>query len=255
MEYPVKQIGIKHLDWIGLIMSTELPSYAKLLAHTLATYMNRDQDMAWPSLSRIEHETSLSRSTACKYLTLLEEEGWLIRERGNLGKNTRYIIGFPMVIEKALGSASRELASTPHALGSASHELEVVRDTDTNQPLNQPSNQPSTSTSHATHSDLPRLTIPQVINLYHEKLPTLPRVQKVTKTREGLIRQRIREDMQTAEQWENYFDHVANSDFLMGKTQPTNGRPPFRADLEWLCRPANLAKVAEDKYHVQQTKG
>jgi len=109
-------------------------------------------------------------------------------------------------------------------------------------------------TSHATHSDLPRLTIPQVINIYHEKLPTLPRVQKVTKTREGLIRQRIREDMQTAEQWENYFDHVANSDFLMGKTQPTNGRPPFRADLEWLCRPSNLAKIAEDKYHVQQTK-
>ena len=140
MEYPVKQIGIKHLDWIGLIMSTELPSYAKLLAHTLATYMNRDQDMAWPSLSRIEHESSLSRSTTCKYLSMLETEGWLIRERGHMGKNTRYIIGFPVVVEEAISSASHELASTSHALGSPSHELEVVRDTDTNQPINQPIN-------------------------------------------------------------------------------------------------------------------
>ena len=97
----------------------------------------------------------------------------------------------------------------------------------------------------------PRLSVPfeKIVELYHEHLPTLPRVEKLTNTRKGNIRQRWLEDLPTLDHWTRYFRFVAKSDFLMGRAAATNGRPPFRADLEWLTKPSNFAKVAEDKYH------
>lgn len=71
----------------------------------------------------------------------------------------------------------------------------------------------------------------------------------MTKTREGFIRQRWQEDLTDLDHWRNYFDFVRQSDFLMGRSKPTNGKPPFRADIEWITRPNNYAKIAEEKYH------
>lgn len=94
-------------------------------------------------------------------------------------------------------------------------------------------------------------TVQSIVNLYHEKLPMLPSIKKMTKTREGYIKQRIREsDLPDIETWEKFFMYVSRSDFLCGRAGSTNGRPPFRADLEWICRPANYAKIFEGKYHV-----
>lgn len=90
--------------------------------------------------------------------------------------------------------------------------------------------------------------IQSIIDLYHEKLPELPRVMKRTKTRDGYIKQRWREDLPTLENWTNFFEHVRQSKFLMGKTQGSNGKPPFIANLEWLTKPANFAKIAEGNY-------
>lgn len=90
--------------------------------------------------------------------------------------------------------------------------------------------------------------IQKIIDLYHSCLPELPKVMKRTKTRDGYIKQRWREDMGKLENWENFFAHVRQSDFLMGKVQGSNGKPPFIADLEWLTKPANFAKIAEGKY-------
>ena len=63
------------------------------------------------------------------------------------------------------------------------------------------------------------------------------------------IRQRWREDLPSLEHWENFFAFVRDSRFLMGKSAPNGNRPPFVADLEWLTRPSNFAKIAEEKYH------
>ena len=88
-----------------------------------------------------------------------------------------------------------------------------------------------------------------IVDLYHERLPMLPRVEKLTETRRGYIRQRWSEDLPTLEAWGNYFADVARSEFLTGQTQGRDGKPPFRATLEWLTRPGNFAKVAEGNYH------
>ena len=95
----------------------------------------------------------------------------------------------------------------------------------------------------------PPVPFAEIVDLYHRCLPELPRVEKLTKTREGYIRQRWQEDLPTLDHWRNYFAFVAQSAFLTGKSKPVNGKPPFRADIEWLTRPGNYAKVAEEKYH------
>lgn len=91
----------------------------------------------------------------------------------------------------------------------------------------------------------------KIIDLYHKALPDLPAVAKLTPKRKGQIRQRYREDLPKLDQWENFFDYVAQSDFLMGRVQPTNDRKPFRADIEWLTNSTNFTKIAEEKYHVR----
>lgn len=92
--------------------------------------------------------------------------------------------------------------------------------------------------------------VQKIVDAYHESLPTLPRVAKLTTTRRGYIQQRWREgDLPDLETWGKFFGYVGESDFLMGRAQGTNGKPPFRADLEWLTKPANYAKIAEGKYH------
>lgn len=92
----------------------------------------------------------------------------------------------------------------------------------------------------------------EIVDLYHKLLPTLRRVEKLSKERKGYIRQRWLEDMPSLRQWENFFNHVSQSAFLMGRTQGSSGQAPFQADLEWITRPNNFIKIAEGKYHVRR---
>jgi len=94
-----------------------------------------------------------------------------------------------------------------------------------------------------------RVPVKEIIGLYHEILPNLPSVQKVTKAREGNIRQRWREDLQTIDQWRNYFVYISKSQFLTGKVASRDGRPPFIANLEWVTKTANYTKILEGNYH------
>ena len=106
----------------------------------------------------------------------------------------------------------------------------------------------------------PPCPIQRIVEIYHEELPSLTRCVAMNATREGYLRQRWREcfkdgDFATIEEglvrFREYFQHVAQSDFLCGKTAP-NGRRPFLADLEWLTKPNNFLKVLEGKYHAHK---
>jgi len=92
--------------------------------------------------------------------------------------------------------------------------------------------------------------VAEIVALYHTKLPQLPRMMKITKARHASIRERWHEDNQDLEGWGRLFDYIAESDFLCGRTQPRNGsQTPFVADLEWICKPGNWAKIIEGRYH------
>lgn len=90
-----------------------------------------------------------------------------------------------------------------------------------------------------------------IIAAYHEILPELDRVRAWHEQRQRWLRSRWREDpeRQSLDWWRNFFGYVRESDFLMGRAAPDRhtGRA-FMADLEWLVRPTNFAKVLEGRY-------
>jgi len=125
-------------NWIQLVKKdASIPSVAKHLCHYLSTFMNMEQNVAWPSLKRIQHETGLAHSTVAKYLKWLDDHGWLERESGNSIKTTRYLTTIPnktvaKIVEQ--GSPSGGLRSPSGGLG-------VVRQADTNNTsINKPMN-------------------------------------------------------------------------------------------------------------------
>jgi hypothetical protein len=104
----------------------------------------------------------------------------------------------------------------------------------------------------------------QIIELYHQLLPTAPKVLTWGEAREALLRQRWREMATTKNAelgngyktqadglawWSRYFTYVSQSLFLTGRAAAREGGVPFIATLEWLIRPKNFAKVLEGQYN------
>jgi uncharacterized protein YdaU (DUF1376 family) len=99
-----------------------------------------------------------------------------------------------------------------------------------------------------------------VVDLYHKHLPTLRRVEVWNDTRKGYLKQRWREvakelsDKQEIKAedvltwFTEFFEHIATSRFLTGRINDKSGRA-FAADLEWILKPSNFAKIVEGKYH------
>ena len=106
-------------------------------------------------------------------------------------------------------------------------------------------------------SKIPPCPHQEIINIYHEVLPELPRVVSWNKTREGYLKQRWRQmfvefeckDTEDGLDWfkNDFFQFVRDSKFLMGKVQ-SKDRNPFLADLEWMIKPTNFTKIIERKY-------
>ena len=107
---------------------------------------------------------------------------------------------------------------------------------------------------------LPKCNHQAVIDLYHQHLPTLRRVEVWNDARKGYLRQRWRDvalelsaekqvtDEVMSDYWARLFNYVGESKFLMGKVNDKSGRV-FTADLEWILKPSNFAKIVEGKYH------
>ena len=110
----------------------------------------------------------------------------------------------------------------------------------------------------------PRMSCPyeEIVALYHELMPDNPRVKVINEARKRNIKARwteaaklqcapfgykTREDGLKA--WRAFFEVCADSDFLTGKTQSWNGRPPFIADIDFIMSPSGFAKTLENKYH------
>jgi hypothetical protein len=99
-----------------------------------------------------------------------------------------------------------------------------------------------------------------VKDLYHLHLPTLRKVEVWNAARQGYLRQRWREVATELAQtkpidsndvlswWAEFFKHIGQSKFLVGKVNSKDGRA-FTADLEWILKPSNFAKIVEGKYH------
>lgn len=204
------------VKWLELIWKTDLPPNAKYLAAYLRTFMNDKSDMAWPSYARIVSETGLSKSTVAKYLEFLDGQQWLIRDKGNSTKNTRYHASIPQkvsqdLIENAIGG------STTHGLRSTRDGLGVVRETDTNKQVNKQKNKQDLSKSKISGSwdELASQILDYYLNDFrpHCKVKGFFKDQFLkSKERMKVLNARINEnkDHESFAFWKAYFDNCKN---------------------------------------------
>jgi hypothetical protein len=110
--------------------------------------------------------------------------------------------------------------------------------------------------------NIPPVPYDRIVAAYHEVLPQLTKVQKLTSARRDALRARWREAWEgkgKREKWENveqgiahfarYFKFIAsNCPFLLGEGEPREGQRPFAADFEWLMKDGNFTKVCEGRY-------
>lgn len=95
----------------------------------------------------------------------------------------------------------------------------------------------------------------EIIALYHEHLPMLPRAEVISPARKKAISGRWRdvvaEGMSRIEAlglFEAVFKTAARSQFLTGRAPAQKDRQTFRADLDWLMTPKYFPRVAEGRY-------
>lgn len=78
-------------------------------------------------------------------------------------------------------------------------------------------------------------------SVFHDRL--LPKIDKMTDGRKKVVGVRIRDGLTTLGDFKVLFDRVRASPFLTGH----NDRQ-WIADFDWCLKPANLQKIAEDRY-------
>lgn len=108
--------------------------------------------------------------------------------------------------------------------------------TNNQEPINKEIKITSSEKTKCPHED--------IVNLYHEILPELSKVKVWSSKRQSYLRTvwNGNESRQNLDYWRRFFSYVKQSNFLMGRSND------FKADLEWLVKPANFIKIIEKKY-------
>lgn len=84
----------------------------------------------------------------------------------------------------------------------------------------------------------------KVVELYHSRLPMLPKIKKLNKGRCNKIVSRLREMEEGIKTMEDVFEKIALSSFLTGKNERK-----WYADLDWVIKnDSNWVKIIEGKY-------
>lgn len=116
--------------------------------------------------------------------------------------------------------------------------------------------------SPETDDDVRKCPSGTLVNLYHELMPSNPRVKVLSKARKSAIRSRWLEAAALdckpfgystrsggLAAWRQFFEVCAESKFLTGLAPPKPGQVAFVADIDFIFSPSGFAKTLENKYH------
>jgi hypothetical protein len=242
-----------------------MPPTAKAVLISLADNAN-DHGICWPAISTISKRTCFSERAVINAIKTLEEMGILVADRSN-GRHTSYAIKIDFHT-KPLHEVHR--CSKITGAGNAPKPLHLRHDhcTSFTQPLHEvhtnrkePSLEPSIEP--IVSSKLPTCPHAEILKLYSQTLPGLIQPKIWDATREQLLKSRWQflltnkktngdpyaTDKDSAIRWlTGFFEYIGKSDFLMGNVETDR---PFKADLVWILKPANFAKIIEGKYHTR----
>jgi len=227
------------------VWATSKRSGSELLILLAIADFADDDGRAHPAVPTLAKKCRMTPRNANLILAILRKSGELVvhENKGPKGTNLYQIVHAP--VPEAGFSPEESFTLKPV---SPTPEAGFLK------PLKPASYEPSVN--HQEPSDIADGTAAdscphqQIIDLYHQHLPTGRRVKLWNAIRQAKLRARWREDKkrQSLAWWERFFAYIAKSDFLTGKTD-TPGRTPFELDLEWIITPNNFPKIIEGKYH------
>jgi predicted RNA binding protein YcfA (HicA-like mRNA interferase family) len=141
--------------YANAIRASGLPPPARHIAHVLASVADSESGRARVSLTWLQTDTGLSRSSVAKYLNVLEQGGWILRNRAGSWAATKQheVTEYVTVIPDGYPAKG----SPSHGLPSAAHGLGVVRESDKASPPHGPS---TTSTNAGTRGNRGRAKLP-----------------------------------------------------------------------------------------------
>ena len=109
---------------------------------------------------------------------------------------------------------------------------------------------------HPAASKFPNCPQQRIVALYGEKVPTAIQPKKwdgaeatalTARWRDTCKRLAFTDEAQGLEWFGTFFEVIAASDFLMGRTQ-SQGRQPFKLRLQWALKKENFDKIVEGVY-------
>lgn len=241
---------------LEVLTDTRLTDPERRVLLALFSYRGKNTNTVWPSLSALAERAHINDQTRVSKLTKsLADKGWLTKKKRGFTGGNEYTLTVP---ETALSNLDSDTNLAPDTNLDGDTNSNLDSDTKSNldsaakykeQTIEQTKEQIVADASKvaAVASPAP-CPHQQIIDLYHEKCPTLRRVKIWNGEREKFLRARWRENPkhQSLDFWSRFFEYVNNSEFLRGDT----GK--FVADLEWLVRPSNFAKVVEGKYENRE---
>ena len=196
-------------------------------------------------------EIATSRSTNKFTVVLLvnwhnyqDEQTAANQQTNQPATSTQPAVNHIQALENNITSLREVVGATAPTSDQQAEGLEQVED-------HQPAQKPS----------VPPCPHQQILALYHELLPELPRVKVWTGVRQQHLAARWRErwkdgfyatQSEGLDYWRRLFSYIARCDFLLGKVY-VPGRKPFLASLDWIARAENFAKIIEQRYENKES--
>lgn len=232
-----------------------------LLAMLALADWSDDDGRCWPSMSSIAGKTRLSRSQAQRVVHGLINSGFLEvignESGGKPGATRQYRINLRALTGRtdatgSVGATGRtDARDGPHGCDGRGRTDATLTISEPSTTISEPMSVDIGGAQARPEHRIPDCPHQQIIDLYHQVLPTGTRVRVWNGARAKHLQARWREDAkrQKVEWWQRFFAYCAESEFLTGQTQPVSGRDPFVVSLDWLVAPQNFAKCVEGKYH------
>ncbi|WEJ19307.1 helix-turn-helix domain-containing protein [Pseudomonas sp. SD17-1] len=208
-----------------------------------------DEGACWPSVARIAERTCLSERAVRNALRWLEQVEVLAAHQ-RTGRSTWYTVS-PYNYNPGISCPPAPDAPPPR------QEVPPTPAPDAGPPgISCPQNrnrtvrEPSGSFA-STPGDSKQSQVDQIVDLFNELLPELPRVVLVNKDRKSKVQARLAESPvhQDLDFWRDFFGMVQASDWLMGRVGGRDNKP-FRCNFDWLIAPTNFVKVVEGNYNA-----
>ena len=241
---------------VEVFQDSKLTDIERRVLLAIFSFRDRRTGLIFPYRESIAKRAGFKTvETVSKATSRLVKKGWLIKHgKGGRSAPVRYE---PVVPERLF--LSTETVADPATLSGengvqSGHPLgaETVADPATRKEHTVKSLTNRITGGQAAIENLDKTSPGRVVEVYHEILPALPRVRKLTAKRKRIVLARITEDLPSERDWRQYFSLVSSSPWLMGKVpaRPGTGYSrPFMARFDFLIDPDRMAEVMEMKFH------